>query len=168
MQKYIAIILAISIFIPLPGTAASLKQGINATDMVDIEADRLDIYRDKEEAVFSENVTAKKGDMTLMCQKLQMLYNTSTKKVSQLVASEKVLITWQDKQATCDQAKYFLDQEKIFLTGNVIITRGEEKMSAQSVTIDMKTGSQVAEGKEGKVKIRIKTEQGIDTLQWNR
>jgi lipopolysaccharide export system protein LptA len=148
--------------------AASLKEEFKTTDTVDIEADKLDIYRDKQEAVFYQNVKAKKGDMTLTCQKLQMIYNATTEKVDQLIASEEVLITWQEKQATCDQANYILAEEKIFLTGNVIITRGEEKMSAQAVTIDMKTGSQVAEGKEGKVKIRIKTEQGIDTLKWNR
>lgn len=168
MRRYIIIILVLSSFVPWITRASDLKDKAVPTDIVEIEADRLDVYTDKGEAIFTGNVNAIKGDMSLQCKRLQMLYNKSTNTVSQLIATGDVYILWQDKQGNCNQAKYLLDEKKVILTGDVVIIRGEERISAQLITIDMVSGYQLAEGQGGRVKIRVESDQETGIFQWNR
>jgi len=169
MRRYIIIILLLSSLPPWAViNAADLKDGHGDTDVIEIEADRLDVYTNREEAIFTGNVTAIKEDMTLKCKRLQIFYDNSTNKVNYLIASGDVNIVWQGKEGNCNQAKYLLDEKKIILTGDVVIIRGEERISAQIVTIDMVSGYQMAEGQGGKVKIRIETEKETGILRWDR
>jgi len=54
------------------------------------------------------------------------------------------------------------------LTGDVIITKGAERLSGQKVIVDMVSDTQVVEGSGGRVKIRVNTQEESGILQWEK
>ncbi|HPW68084.1 MAG: LptA/OstA family protein [Desulfomonilia bacterium] len=151
-----------------PARAEGLKGGEGVSDMITIESDHLDVNTEKGDAVFTGNVKATQGDITVQGARLILQFDETTKTVNTLVAENDVFILWQDRQATCDKAVYRLDRETLDLSGDVLITRGEERLSGQRVKVDMKTNSQTVEGQGGRVQIRVKNDQESGILQWQK
>ncbi|MBN2299335.1 MAG: hypothetical protein JXM72_12115, partial [Deltaproteobacteria bacterium] len=146
MHRFLKIFFIISIVIPSLAYTEELKDTPDSSDMVEIEADRLDVNTPEGKAVFQGNVKAKKGDIIVNSQVLTLLYDNKTQKVTSLIADGEVFVLWQDKEATCNQAVYSLDKEMMELAGDVIITKGAEKLSGQKVIVDMASDTQVVEG----------------------
>jgi lipopolysaccharide export system protein LptA len=168
MHRFLKIFFIISIIAPSLLYAQELKDIYDRSDMVEIEADRLDVDTQKGQAVFQGNVKAKKGDILVKGSTLTLFYNNTTQKVSSLIVDGNVSLFWQDKEASCDKAVYKLDEELMELVGNVIISKGEERLSGQKVVVDMVSNTQVVEGSGGRVKIRVNTQEESGILQWEK
>ena len=168
MQKFLKIFFIISLFSPYFAYAAELKDIPNLTDMVEIEADRLDVDTQKGQAIFQGNVNASKGDILVKGAMLTLKYDNTTQKVTSLIAENDVYVVWQDKEASCDKAVYQLDRAMMELIGDVVITKGQERLSGQKVIVDMASDTQVVEGGSGRVKIRVNTQEESGILQWEK
>ncbi len=168
MRKFLGIFFIISIVVPSLAYTQELKDTPVSSDMIDIEADRLDVNTPEGKAVFQGNVRATKGDIIVESRMLTLLYNNTTQKVTSLIADGDVFVLWQDKEAKCSQAVYSLDREMMELTGDVIITKGVERLSGQKVIVDMISDTQVVEGSGGRVKIRVNTQEESGILQWEK
>jgi lipopolysaccharide export system protein LptA len=145
-----------------------VKSSGSVSDMIDIESDRMDVDTQKGVAVFKGNAKATQKDIVVRGAVLTLKFDDATKKVNTLIAEKDVYIHWQDKEATCEKAVYRLDDESLDLTGNVLVTRGEERLSGQRVAVDMKTNRQSVEGQGGRVKIRVNNDQESGILQWRK
>ncbi|HHO76902.1 MAG TPA: hypothetical protein ENN05_10810 [Deltaproteobacteria bacterium] len=168
MHRFLKIFFIISLLGPCLAYTQELKDTPVKSDMVEIEADRLDIDTSQGKAVFQGSVKAAKGDIIVNSQMLTLFYDNKTQKVTSLIAEREVFVLWQDKEATCSQAVYSLDREIMELTGDVIITKGEETLSGQKVIVDMASETQVVEGSGGRVKIRVNTQEESGILQWEK
>ena len=158
----------ISLLMPGVSVAGELIVSGTESDMIEVEADRLDVNTEKGEATFQGDVKAMRGDMVITSKILRLYYDNATSKVNQLIAEEDVALAWQDKKGLCNKAVYLLDEQKIMLIGNVNITRGDEMLSGQKVTFDMASDRQVVEGQGGRVKIRINPTEESGILQWEK
>jgi lipopolysaccharide export system protein LptA len=139
---------------------AAVKDKATPADMFDIEADKLDVYKTKGEAFFQGNVVATKPDMTIKSSTMRIYYNNATKQLKQMVAEGKVSIKMKDpekgpdRNATCKQAIYQYEEKKIVLIGDVVIIRGQDKISGQKVILDIEGDRQQVESSPGtRVKI---------------
>jgi len=134
---------------------AAVKDKATPTDMFDIEADKLDVYKAKGEAFFQGNVVATKPDMTIKSRTMRIYYNNTTKQLRQMVADGNVSIKMKDpekgpdRNATCNQAIYQYEEKKIVLIGNVVIIRGDDRLSGQKVTLYIEGDRQEVEGGPG-------------------
>ncbi len=168
MRRSCRIFLVVSLLWASVLNAQALKASPAATDMVDIEADRLDVHTEKGTATFKGNVRAVRTDVTVRADSITLVYDRNTRKVGLLVAEGAVSIRWKDKEATCSRVEYRLATEVMVLTGNVIITRGPERLSGQKVTLDLKNDTQVVEGGAGRVRVRVDASEGSGIMQWGR
>ncbi len=168
MRKLLILFFIISISAPSFVYGSELKNSPPISDMVEIEADRLDVNTQKGQAVFQGNVKATKGDILVKGETLTLLYDNTSQKVTTLIAENDVYVLWLDKEASCDKAVYKLDKNMMELTGDVIITKGEERLSGQKVFVDMASDKQVVEGGGGRVKIRVNTQKESGILQWEK
>jgi lipopolysaccharide transport protein LptA len=148
---------------------AAVKDKATPADMFDIEADKLDVYKAKGEAFFQGNVIATKPDMTIKSKTMRIYYNNATKQLKQMVAEGNVSIKMKDpekgpdRNATCKQAIYQYEEKKIILIGDVVIIRGEDRLSGQKVTLYMEGDRQEVEGGPQRVKITGSLKKGTDT-----
>lgn len=139
-----------------------------ASEMIDVEADRLEVDKEKGEAVFRGNVKAAQDNVIIRGSTLTLLMDKATGKVDTIVVDKNVFIRWEDKDATCDHAVYTVSGKLLVLTGNAVIVRGPERVSGQKIVIDMLTNRQVVESGQGsRVKIRVKSgSAGTEVFQW--
>jgi lipopolysaccharide export system protein LptA len=168
MRRLCRIFLILSVLAPHALHAEALKTPLAATDIVDIEADRLDVDTKNGTAIFKGKVKAAKPDITIKGDTLTLLYDQKTRKITMLTAEGDVTILWQDKNATCSKAIYNLANEVMVMTGNVVITRGQERLSGQRVTMDKKNDTQVVEGAGSRVKVRVNAGESKGVMQWGK
>ena len=168
MRRLCRILLILSVLAPHALHAEALKTPVAAADIVDIEADRLDVDTRKGTAIFKGKVKATKPDITVKGDTLTLVYDQKSRKVTLLTAEGDVTILWQDKNATCSKVLYNLTSEVMVMTGNVVITRGQERVSGQKITLDKKNDTQVIEGAGSRVKVRVNAGESKGVMQWGR
>jgi lipopolysaccharide export system protein LptA len=150
--------------------APDIKGKKPASEMIDVEADRLDVDKEKGEAVFRGKVKATQDNVIIKGDTLTLLIDKTTNQVDTLIAEKNVFIHWEDKDSTSDRAVYTVSKKLLELTGNAVITRGPEKVSGQRIVIDMLTNRQQVEGGQGgRVKIRVKSGSNqTEVFQWKK
>ena len=168
MRNLLKIFFIISFVAPSFLYGSELKDSPVISDMVEIEADRLDVNTQNGQAVFQGNVKATKGDILVKGETLTLTYDNTSRKVTSLIAEKDVYVLWLDKEASCDKAVYKLDENMMELIGDVTITKGDERLSGQKVIVDMASDQQVVEGGGGRVKIRVNTQKESGILQWEK
>lgn len=142
-----------------PVTPAPQKGTLKPTkpeaDMFEVEADKVDVYKNRGEAFFQGNVKATRKDMTVHGKTLRMFYDKTTKKVVRMTAAGDVIIHWQDRVATCDQATYLINEKQMYLSGSVVLTRGDDRMVCERFYMDTVKEVQSCQGGPGK-RVKIK------------
>ena len=128
---------------------AGLKVGANST--VEISADSLSIDQDTGTAVFSGNVIVGIEEMRLSAERVEVVYQTGTEggtgAISGLVASGSVVFSNGVEAAEADFAELDLEAGEIVMTGNVILTQGQNALSGEKLRINLNTGTAFIEGR---------------------
>jgi len=152
---------------PQPAAASpfGMVQGDNKDQPVQIEAATLEV-RDKDKtAVFSGHVEVVQGDTTMKCQKLVVFYGqevglgadgapaaaTAAKaapgmpqgaqNIRRIEARGGVTVVTKDQTASGDLGIYDLVSKTITLTGNVVVSQGQNVIHGERVVVDMVTGN---------------------------
>lgn len=139
----------------------------NRKDPVKIEANSLEV-RDKEKtAVFIGNVVVTQGDTVMRCKELTVHYvgnalaldpkqnppatksqqkDANSQRIKRLVAVGGVIVTSKDQKATGDRGVFEMATNIVTLTGNVIITQGQNVMRGEKLTVDLNTNQSTLGG----------------------
>jgi lipopolysaccharide export system protein LptA len=144
----------------------------NRDQPVQIEAASLEV-RDKQKiATFSGNVKVVQGDTTVRCKTLIVHYDdrgatgstmTSTlgtrgrQQISRLEAKGGVIVTQHDQTATGDLGLFDMRANTVTLTGNVVVSQGQNVMRGDRLVVNLTTGvSRLDAGKsQGPVRMLI-------------
>ncbi|TMV72502.1 lipopolysaccharide transport periplasmic protein LptA [Thioclava sp. BHET1] len=134
------------------GTAVSfsgMKQDPNLP--VAVTADKLDVSQADSTATFTGNVVATQGTMRLAAPKVRVEYekgaNGQSGKISKLFASGGVTLTTGTEAAEGKEAVYTVTDGHVRMTGDVVVTQGQNAMSGQTLVIDLGTGTGQMEGR---------------------
>ena len=148
-----AVLLALAlIWSPPAGQAQSMSEKLaditaKSDQPIDIEADKLEVLDAEKRAIFSGNVIAKQGGMTLRTRELSVDYtgsqglSGSNANITRIKATGKVLITTDNNQtATSDWADFQVIEQVMTIGGNVVLSQGENVIKGDRLVIDLKTG----------------------------
>jgi lipopolysaccharide export system protein LptA len=142
-------------------------QNENKDQPVQIEAATLEVHDKNKEATFSGNVQVVQGDTTMKCQSLVVFYGqevgiggaagtsgadgtsvTSNKGMPQgaqsirrIEARGGVTVITKDQNAAGDLGIYDLKTKTITLSGNVVVSQGQNVIHGERVVVDMVTGN---------------------------
>lgn len=147
--------LALAAVLALGAVSASAQQAKVAfgdlnqdtTLPVEVSADQLAVNNADGTAVFSGNVLVTQGEMKLAATEVLVKYTPDQKAIDQLVASGGVTITNLGDAAEAQEAVYTIDSGVIVLTGNVLLAQGPSAMAGQKLTINLKDGTGIMEGR---------------------
>jgi lipopolysaccharide export system protein LptA len=114
---------------------------------VQVGADQLAVNNADGSAVFSGNVEVTQGEMTLKAGEVRVKYGADQSEIEQLIASGGVTITNLADKATSNEAVYTIASGVIVLTGNVQLAQGASTMQGQKLTINLKDGTGIMEGR---------------------
>jgi len=122
---------------------------------VTVEADHLDIWHDKQQALFAGHVHLKRDDFELFCDKLRAFYAEGSG-IDHAVATGHVRMQQGDKHGHADKAELDNKRQILTLTGHAVMEQPGGRIEGDTIihNIDKKT-TEVRQGKNGRVKLRI-------------
>jgi lipopolysaccharide export system protein LptA len=149
----------------------------NRDQPVHIEAATLEV-RDKDKvATFSGNVRVVQGDTGLRCKSLLVFYEQGDEdgdkgkkgnsmqaatpgpggeqKIKKLEARGGVVVTQKEQTATGDLGLFDMRANTVTLTGNVVMTQGQNVLRGDRLVVDLTSGvSRVESGKNGRGRVQ--------------
>lgn len=138
----------------LAGAAAAQEARIAFGDLaqdtslpVEVTAETFVVNNADGTAVFSGNVVVTQGEMKLSAAEVRVAYNEDQTAIDQLIASGGVTIVNLADAAEAREAVYTIDTGLIVLTGDVLLTQGLSAMAGQKLTVNLKDGTGVMEGR---------------------
>lgn len=148
------------------GTARAQAPAVSDAP-IDITADNLDLIDAERVQVWSGAVEAVQGTNRLRSSVLRVYHaprvGAQSGRMGQwgeaqrMVAEGPVYFVTPDSIAKGDSAVYELTPDQITLTGNVVVTRGENVVRGDRLTIDVKSGrSTLASNQTGRGKERVR------------
>ena len=127
------------------GTSALKGHDSNAP--VDVSADRIEVQDRADRAIFAGNVHVRQNELALDTQRLTVAYsNDGGVQIQRLDAAGGVTVTSPSERAQGNFGIYDLNRKLITLIGNVVLTRGQSRISGQRLTIDLSSGRAVVDG----------------------
>ena len=134
--------------IPAHGQAVSALKGHDSNAPVDVEADRIEVQDRADRAIFSGNVRAKQGDLSLASARLTVAYagGAGGTQIQRLDASGGVTVRSPSETATGQFAIYDLNKRLITMIGGVTLVRGPSRVNGGRLVIDLNTGRATVDG----------------------
>jgi lipopolysaccharide export system protein LptA len=129
------------------GSVTALKHH-DTNAPVNVAADRIEVQDRADRAVFSGNVVAVQGDMTLKAPRVTLAYtNTSGIEIKRIDASGGVTVTSPSETARGSVAIYDLESRLITMLGAVTLVKGDSHVSGQRLVIDLNSGRAVMDAR---------------------
>lgn len=117
---------------------------------VEIAADALEIDQATGKAVFRGNVVVGQGEMKLSAARVEVEYasgGSATGEVQRLHATGGVTLVSGAEAAEAQEAVYSIGSSQIVMTGDVLLTQGQNALSGQKLTVNLDGGTGVMEGR---------------------
>lgn len=130
-------------------------QELKADEPIHVEADRM-VSKQKENAViFTGNVDAKQGELTIHSDEMTVYHQNQPaatgakqegpQKIQKLYADGNVKIVQENLVATGNHMEFFADQRKVLLTGDTKVWQDNNLVTGEKVMLDLNTGTTVVE-----------------------
>ncbi len=125
---------------------------------VTIQSDHLDIWHDKQQALFTGNVHLVRDDFELFCDSLRAFYKSEKDGggIDHALAIGDVRLLQGDKKGSADSAVIDNEKQIITLKGNAVMQQVGGRIEGDIIVHDMvaKT-TEVRQGENGRVRLRI-------------
>ncbi len=134
-------ILAAAVLLMLAEAPAAAQQ-FNSNAPIDVDAARMDLADDANEAVFSGKVVIRQGNLTLNADRVRILYAkdaSGNPQVQRLDALGNVRITQANMRATARAGLYDVNNRLVTLTGGVKMDRDSNHLEGERVVWNLNT-----------------------------
>lgn len=117
---------------------------------LDIEADHSELFNPENRAVWTGNVHVVQGDSSIRADRIEVFFDGQSTgagptgnlgNIERIVATGNVFYTTPEQRARGDRGVYLLESETVTLTGDVVITQGEDVFTATRFVTDLATGN---------------------------
>ena len=145
-----AAVLVALVLAPTALTSASLAQIGDSRLPLDIEADHSELFNPENRAVWTGNVNVVQGTSSLRADRIEVFFDGQSTgsgptgnlgNIERIVATGNVFYTTPEQRARGDRGVYLLAEETITLTGDVVITQGEDVFTATRFVTVLATGN---------------------------
>jgi len=150
MKRLLLIAVAPALTVAAPLAAQSALKNHNSDAPLDVDAKAIDVLDANGKAIFSGDVRITQGDMKLNADTVTVFYTRSKKggspTIAQLNAQNNVKLVTPTESASGRNGIYDVAQKTITLVGAVTLTRGDNILHGQRLTIDLDTGRSKLDG----------------------
>lgn len=156
MMRRTLIAVALAALLP----AAALAQGADisfdglrqdTSAPVEVTADSLQVSQADGAATFQGNVLVVQGDLRMTAGAVRVIYATETSaeggRISELRATGGVTFVTPNEAAEAQEAVYDIGSGELVMTGDVLLTQGPTALAAESMTVDLRSGTGLLEGR---------------------
>ncbi len=137
------------IMILMPFAAHAAAPG-SSGEPIEITADKLEVRQDQQIAIFSGNVVATQGEFSMKAAVMNVYYREDASggdnEIRKIDASGRVNFATTEETADGNKALYLVDEEKIYLTGDVVLTREKNILKGEKLEYNVATGRSIITG----------------------
>ena len=124
---------------------------------IEILADSMEWNKQLGQAIAIGNARAIQGQTTIKANKIiAVLSENNNQQIKELKAIGKVVFLKNEQLATGDQATYYLNQDKVIITGNVELKNDGNIIKGEKLIIDFLTGLSRMKGSNTNQKVKMK------------
>lgn len=155
MRKCLLLVSILTLLWTTPGWVAAAGDAADEVSQgpLEVTATRLDVDEQQGTAVFSGEVVAKRGDMTLYAETLTIYRVGQTDQIDRIEASGGVRIVQQDRVGTSQRAVFHQQEERLVLSGNAMIQQGQNQVAGDEIVLFTRENrSLVKSGEDGRVR----------------
>jgi lipopolysaccharide export system protein LptA len=138
------------------GRSGGILPGASAKDPLNIDAGKLDYFEKEQKLIYSGSVIVTNGPSTLKASKLTILMDkakggnsasaANNDRVKHIEADGPVTLVSKDQIGTGDHGSYDRGENKVYLTGNVTLSQGENVTKGEKLVYDVATGQAAVVG----------------------
>ena len=132
------------------GITGSALKGLDSKAPIDVDADRIDVLDQQNQAIFTGNVRVRQANLTLEADRIKVAYSKPAKGdpvIQRLDADGNVRLATPSERATARFGIYDVNKRILTLIGNVVLTQGTTKVQGNRLTIDLASGRSTLDGK---------------------
>jgi lipopolysaccharide export system protein LptA len=133
------------------GITTSALRGLDTRAPIDVDADRIDVLDQQNQAIFTGNVRVRQGTLTLEASRIKVAYarpagGRGDPEIQRLDADGNVRLATPSERATSRFGIYDVDRRILTLIGNVVLTQGTTRVQGNRLTIDLASGRSTLDG----------------------
>ncbi|MCF6265040.1 MAG: lipopolysaccharide transport periplasmic protein LptA [Desulfuromusa sp.] len=132
---FLLVLLGISCVCVSVACADEVKSELDRNQPIEITSQKLEVLQQQRRSIFTGNVVAKQGEMTLYADKLVVVLQKGQDQVERLDATGGVRVLQLDRIATAEKAVFYQVEEMLVLSGNAEVTQGKNKISGDEITL---------------------------------
>ncbi|MEO1911361.1 MAG: lipopolysaccharide transport periplasmic protein LptA [Paracoccus sp. (in: a-proteobacteria)] len=127
-------------------TFGGMKADVSAP--VEVASDNLTVNQTDGSALFEGNVVIGQGDMRLSADQVTVQYaEGGQNRIQSLTATGNVTLVSGEDAAEAQKAVYDVEGGNVVLTGDVLLSQGQNVLSGDTVTVDLATGAAQVNGR---------------------
>ena len=121
-----------------------------------IASDRMEANQNDKTVLFEGHVVVQQDDLTITGKRLKVYSSEALKdgaaqsamvdKIDRIEMEGDVTISQKDKVATAQRAVYYHQEQKIVLSGQPMVTQGEDRIQGRLITLLLAEGKSIVEG----------------------
>lgn len=120
----------------------------NSGEPIEVVSDQLDVDQEAGTAIFTGDVTATQGELSLTGERVEVFYTTGeNRQIERLHVTGGVTLVTSEEAAEAEEATYEVIEGTILMVGDVLVTQGNNAIAGERMTIDMDTGTGRVEGR---------------------
>ena len=124
---------------------------------IEILADSMEWNKQLGQAIATGNAKAIQDETTIKANKIIAVLNEdNSQQIKELQAIGKVVFLKDKQLATGDQATYYINEDKVIITGNVELKRDDNIIKGEKLIIDFLSGLSKMEASSTNQKVRMK------------
>ncbi len=134
------------------GICKEAKKGKKPSQAIRITSDKMEAFDQKGTVVFLGNVVAKKGNLTIYADRLEVFYsqqktadNKKKRRLKKIVFKGHLKIVQGRRKATAKEAIYYKPQEKIVLLKNAQVWDGPNTIKGDKIVLYVNENRSVVE-----------------------
>jgi len=116
---------------------------------ISIQSDELEAIQDggSRRFVFKRNVRLKQGAMVLTSRQMEAFYPPGASQPERMVAQGKVVLTQQGKEARCDEATFWRQQQRVVCVGDQAqLIQGSDRVTGKEIEFFLDTEKLIVRG----------------------
>lgn len=114
---------------------------------VEVTAEALSIDQNARSAVFSGDVVISQGEMRIAAGSAEVHYSEETGEIARLVLSGGVTFVTAVEEAGAERAEYDLVNGMLVLSGDVLLSQGQNALSADEMHVNLRDGTAQMQGR---------------------
>ena len=136
--------------------AGEVEPELDRNQPIEITAQQLEVLQQQRQSIFTGDVVAKQGEMTLYAERLIVFLQQDQDQIERLEAIGGVRVLQLDRIATAEKAVFYQVEERLVLSGNAEVTQGQNEISGDEITLYLKENRSLVQSSEnGRVKAVI-------------